>query len=98
MPKKNRKPTGLEITLTTFDYHRNGISGEGFYVAVFTMTDAYVIEQPMVAVLFRDPACCCVLSRARIAEGEISDRYRGDNFSAELRKQISARLGQDLFA
>ena len=86
-------------------YHRNGISGEPFYVVTFTDPDA-VGEIPnaggeMVAVVFdMDPGALApynprtaVFDRELLGAGVIAfadNSWRGDHYDRELRQAIEA--------
>jgi hypothetical protein len=76
-------------------YHRNGITGCGFFVVTFTdRTDRP--HQPMIAVVFNtdyaDDGCLtAVLNREKTSAGAIAsfgNAYRGDYYDGWLREQI----------
>jgi hypothetical protein len=77
--------------LKKMDYHRNGISGVGFHVAVFI--DHHSDEgkaMMMLGVLFdNDRECyCCAFSLKKLAEGNISfgdNSFRGDHYGDMMR-------------
>jgi hypothetical protein len=84
------------ITITALDYHRNGVSGEGFYVALFNWRDLDdKADRSMVAILFDEPGQCAVLDTAETAAGNVTfaqgNSWRGDRFEPELRAAIKAR-------
>jgi len=92
---------GLNIKLVSEAWHRNGICGTGFDVALF---DATIDSGPqrMVAIL-RSPedenvgVDCFVLDVAKLAAGDIafgSNSWRGDDFAPDLRAQIEDRRAQ----
>lgn len=73
-------------------YHRNGIAGEGFDVALFEYEGC-----KMVAILFDDPGQCAVLNVALLVLGDIafgSNSWRGDHFERELRTAIARARGK----
>lgn len=71
-------------------YHRNGICGAPFHVAIVTTSDDPAHTK--VAVVFDEPHHVAVLDISKLASGIIAFRensYRGDNFEPTLRKAIS---------
>jgi len=79
-----------------FDYHRNGISGLGFYSARFSSdTDGGELE-PFVAILeafdLDDPferGHCYVLAVKDLLDSGPVRNWRGDNFEDELRPLLA---------
>lgn len=66
----------------TARYHRNGVSGTGFYACEFLWLDGRQLR-PMRAVLVPDsPGACYVTSEA------LADRWRGDDFEPLLREAL----------
>ena len=98
----SRKPlTKLEAV----EYHRNGIAGEGFKVALFTMTDGNTgKERNMLAILFDTDeeglefnGRCAVLDRDMTAAGNVKfmeNSWRGDQFEEVLRPLIKRALDE----
>lgn len=73
----------MKINLKDAAYHRNGISGEGFNVALFKHN-----KRLMVAVLFEEKGKCAVLDVGLLAEENIrfgENSWRGDDFEDDLR-------------
>lgn len=72
-------------------YHRNGISGEGFHVATFKMTE-FGCTRNMTAVVFAGQGRCAVLDVDELQKGNIGfaegNSWRGDHFEAELAQAI----------
>lgn len=71
-------------------YHRNGICGAPFHVAIVTTSDAPAHTK--VAVIFDEPYHVAVLDISKLASGIIAFRensFRGDLFEPILRKAIS---------
>lgn len=80
--------------VTAIAYHRNGVSGEGFYVVRFQPYVASGVEDEMVAVVFDAPGHVAVFDLDKLAHGTIAfgeNSWRGDDFEPELRKAIAAR-------
>lgn len=81
--------TNLE--LKTMDYHRNGISGVGFHVAVFV--DHHPDEgkaMTMLGILFdNDEECyCCAFNLKKLGEGNVAfgdNSFRGDYYEDMMR-------------
>ena len=71
-------------------YHRNGICGAPFHVAIVTTSDDPAHTK--VAVVFDEPYHVAVLDISKLASGIIAFRensFRGDLFEPTLRKAIS---------
>lgn len=84
------------LTLNKIDYHRNGISGVGFWVVDFHCDQP---EEPnfrnrhMVATVFPDEGCVAVLDADLVGQGEIGfgmNSWRGDHFEDQLREWIKS--------
>lgn len=81
------------ITVERIDYHRNGVSGEGFHVVAFVANPEYAgeVDQNMFAVVFEDRGHCAVFDRDLLGQGTIefgANSWRGDNFEPLLREVI----------
>jgi hypothetical protein len=80
-----------EIRVRSVNYHRNGISGAGFYVVLFDEID---FSRSMLAIVFGEPGHVAVLDRNDVASGELSLRrgaaWRGDVFEPQLRAAIES--------
>jgi|GEM_PF-3212922 hypothetical protein len=76
--------------ITAIDYHRNGIAGNGFYVATFTAR--HPGGNFMMAVVFPEPGNCAVFSVPELAKCNIQfaqgNSWRGDWYEPELRDAI----------
>ena len=74
-------------------FHRNGVSGEGFYAILFTCEDA---EGPMFAALFDELGYCAVTEVAKLVEGNIEfangNSWHGDVYEASLRPLLETYL------
>ena len=78
-----------EIKVTQIDYHRNGISGEGFTVCLFKYKEGRRVHN-MVGILFGRNGQCAVLDVQELQDGNIEfakgNSWRGDYFEPTLRK------------
>lgn len=75
------------------DYHRNGVGGEGFYVALFENSiDGEAKVRPFVGVIFDSPGQCAVFDVDELKAGNIQfahgNSWRGDHYEADLRAAI----------
>lgn len=83
----------MKLKIERIEYHRNGISGAGFHVVTFIMTEGRQ-KQNMVAFVFEEPSYCAVIDRDLLAKNIIGmfdspgNAWRGDNFEPQLRKAI----------
>ena len=85
----------MEIKIRKIDFHRNGVSGEGFHVATFDWEDKDEDEKVvrhMVATIFEAQGQCAVLDINELLKDNIGvaegNSWRGDHFEEELRKEI----------
>lgn len=78
----------MKIKVTKIASHRNGISGEPFYVCLFT-----VGNHNMMATVFGDIGYCAVLDLDLTAKGNIEfamgNSWRGDYYEKDLRQAIA---------
>lgn len=80
------------LELKKMDYHRNGVSGVGFHVALFVdLTSDNGKPKTMLGVLFdNDKECyCCAFGLNKLAKGDIefgSNSFRGDYYEDAMRK------------
>ena len=77
------------VTITQMDYHRNGVSGAGFWVLHFTDRDT-----PMFGIVFQEFGHVAVFNRDLLAAGEIRffhNSWRGDVYEPYLREAIKRR-------
>lgn len=76
------------------DYHRNGVSGEGFWVCLFHWE-----KRPMMGVLFGEKGQCAVFDVDELARENIQfakgNSWRGDDFEPELRLAILEQEKKD---
>jgi hypothetical protein len=81
------------IKIRAIDYHRNGVGGAPFHVAIFDEDKgAHADDQGRkVGIVFEQPDHCAVLDIAKLANGDIafgSNSWRGDEYEPHLRKAI----------
>jgi len=78
------------IKINKIASHRNGISGEPFYVVLFHDKD---IEADMVATVFEEPGYVAVLAIGETVKANIEfgngNSWRGDHFEKDLRDAIA---------
>lgn len=87
----------MNLTILHLDYHRNGISGAPFHVALFR-------EEPddpslKVAVIFDAPWHTAVLEVTKLARGDVafgSNSWRGDRYESLLRDAIAFHQDQSM--
>jgi hypothetical protein len=85
------------IKIRVIDYHRNGIGGAPFHVAIFDEDkSAHADDQcGKVGIIFGQPDHCAVLDIAKLASGDIafgSNSWRGDEYEPHLRKAIKTNF------
>jgi uncharacterized protein (UPF0261 family) len=81
----------MKLKILHAAYHRNGVAGAGFDVALFKVTGE---QGRKVAILFDTPGHCAVLDVTLLATGDIafgSNSWRGDHFEPHLRTAINER-------
>lgn len=84
------------------DYHRNGISGEGFHAITFEAgAESDNPGERMIASVFPGEGCVSVFSVSKLA-GEAANScafglnsWRGDRFEPELRAAIAKAEGRE---
>ena len=85
----------IKIKVLEIEYHRNGISGEGFYAVRFTSRPYGTNSEPLnfLATVFDRPGCVSVICLDAIAEHGVGfgNKWRGDEFAPAIRKAIKAR-------
>jgi hypothetical protein len=84
----------MKLTIERVAYHRNGISGQGFYVVCFIKSaEPGEPAAPMVGVVFQRRGHVAVFDRAKLAQADIffaqGNSWRGDNFEPALRQAIT---------
>lgn len=75
------------MEITKVSYHRNGVSGEGFFAVTFNDKE----HGPMFAVVFETSRHVAVFRRDLIGAGVIEfgqNSWRGDHFENDLRAAI----------
>lgn len=85
-----------DIKIIAIDYHRNGVSGNGFSVVLFKWRDGDARKtRNMHAVLFEERGSCAVLDTDETQQGNIAfargNSWRGDHFESRLRAALKAR-------
>lgn len=92
----------MKLKITEASWHRNGVSGVGFYAILFDDIDE---RRKMIASLFDKSGYCAVYDVAQLAEGNIAfargNSWRGDHYEQALRplldeymkKNDSGRMG-----
>lgn len=81
----------LEIKILDVQWHRNGISGTGFFAVLFREKK----EGLMVATLFDQESYCAVYQVDKLAAGDIrfgSNSWRGDSFESVIRPLMKTWL------
>lgn len=86
----NRKFAEIKIKVEQIEYHRNGISGEPFYVVLFRDLTEGDNSQVKVATVFEASKHVAVLGLDGLNEGNIGmgNKWRGDNYEPLFRKVI----------
>lgn len=81
-----------DITIIDIDYHRNGISGEGFYVMTFNMQDGDILRHMVGVVYPDDGGYCSVFDIDELQKDNIKfaqgNSWRGDSYESDLRRAI----------
>ena len=83
-PERNQT---MQITQIKIAYHRNGICGAPFHVALFCDGESHKL-----AILFDAKDHCAVLDITKLAAGDIafgSNSWRGDEYEPLLRRAIA---------
>jgi hypothetical protein len=82
------------------DYHRNGVCGEGFHVALFdNKLEGETRIRQFVGVVFQGSGRCAVFDIDELKAGNIQfahgNSWRGDHYEGPLREAIAkAETGQ----
>jgi hypothetical protein len=97
--KPYRGGSDMKLSNVKIDYHRNGVAGDPFHVATFTMREGKE-KHHMVAVLF-EKRQCAVFDIDELVKDNIAfakgNSWRGDHFEDELRQKIKAMDREDFF-
>jgi hypothetical protein len=90
------------ISNPQFTYHRNGTSGNGFYVVLFDITVTQTLENcdkgdvlPMVAIVFKEKGNIAVMNRNLLGQGVFefgANSWRAEDFEKEVRTIIGERI------
>lgn len=82
----------MTLQVQELAYHRNGVSGEGFYVIRFLFNPDDEGIENFLAVVFDTPGQCAVIGLDRISTQGVKfaggNSWRGDWFESELREAI----------
>ena len=89
------KDQPMYLNDVTVAYHRNGVSGMGFYVLTFTWRESRRGPgRRMVATVFEERGQLAVLDIDALTQDNIAfaqgNSWRGDEFEAALREHITA--------
>ena len=83
----------MKLEIKAASFHRNGISGAGFYAILFTSANE---DGTMVASLFDEPGYCAVYKVEELDKGNIAfacgNSWRGDQFEECLRPLLAEFL------
>lgn len=88
------KTTMQKIKVSAIEYHRNGVSGNGFHVVLFkSKKDGERKESNFIATVFEEVGTVAVICLDLLPEISMlgGNAWRGDNFEPELRKAIAAK-------
>ncbi len=79
----------LKLSNFRFNYHRNGISGEGFHIVLFDdRTENARKPRRMVGVVFEGGGRVAVFDVDELSAGDIDSAWRGELFGPYLRDAI----------
>lgn len=79
---------GMIRKIESIDFHRNGVSGESFYVVKFKSS----INETMLAIVFETSKHIAVFDYDRLKDGITAfgeNSFRGDVYENELRQMIA---------
>jgi hypothetical protein len=83
------------LRVTKSDYHRNGVSGEGFHVVLFDWVKEGDEQKGMCAFVFSQLGRIAVTKVGELAYGNIEfgngNSWRGDHFEEDIRKYLSEK-------
>lgn len=91
----------MRIKVQEIDYHRNGVSGDGFHVVLFTMKEKGEPTKSFVATVFDKSIGQCpvaVLELGMLSQGNIKfaqNSWRGDVFAPYLYDAIAKHDQQE---
>lgn len=72
----------VQVMVPEVHFHRNGVTGEPFYLVSFITFDDEAMARPLVAVV--TSSLCAV-----ITPDNIKERWRGDHFESEIRAAVA---------
>jgi len=78
------------VKVVSIEYHRNGVSGEGFHIVNFKERDGRC-RQDMIAMVFPTGGHVAVFNYDLLKAGNfkwMENSWRGDNYEVELRAAI----------
>lgn len=79
-----------KMKLEALQYHRNGVAGVGFHVAIATEKDGEGRGRKLIVQFSDDPLCTAVFDLDKLAAGDIgfgSNSWRGDVYSGWMLEQ-----------
>jgi len=80
------------LKVKKFDRHRNGISGQGFYVVIFDWNEPSEKLTNMSAFVFDEPGAIAITKNSELIKHNIEmgngNSWRGDYFENVIRKFI----------
>ena len=89
----------MNIKVKKIASHRNGVSGEGFYVILFTIKNGRK-NRNMVATIFQGRGHVAILDVDETKAGNIEfgmgNSWRGDDFEIELQDALVAQYGEGM--
>lgn len=81
----------MKFKNVTVEYHRNGISGEGFHTGFFDWFDDDNKWRKMFYVLYEGTGQCSIFDYELLKKGDVRfmhNSWRGDNFEKNLREAV----------
>lgn len=81
----------LRIIIKDASWHRNGVSGVGFYAVLFTMSADDAPTREMVIALFDNDNYAAAFEISGLAAGDIafgSNSWHGDRIAAAVRPEL----------
>ena len=89
---KIRQLNNSPLKVKKFEHHRNGISGQGFYVVIFDWIEPDETLTNMSAFVFDEPGAIAVTKNSELIKHNIEyangNMWRGDYFESAIRKFI----------
>jgi hypothetical protein len=83
----------MKLRIIDIAFHRNGVGGAPFHVAIFDEDKSVRPEDQgrKVGIVFEEEAHCAVLDIAKLAAGDVafgSNSWRGDEYEPHLRRAV----------